>query len=65
MLNAIASHIRSYLTKIGQCPFGDAAQTGDGGKVKIENSIAVLKPMRNGSVEVPVDDPLRLFQLSL
>ena len=47
MLDAISTHIRSYLTKIGQCTLGDTGQTGDGGKVKIENGVAVLEPMRN------------------
>ena len=65
MFDAISTHICPYLSKIGQCTLGDAGKTGDGGKVKIENGIAVLEPMRNCTVEVSVNDPLRLFQFSL
>ena len=65
MLDAISTHIRSYLTKIGQCTLGDTGQTGDGGKVKIENGVAVLEPMRNCAIEVSINDPLRLFQFAL
>lgn len=65
MFHAIASPVRSYLTKIGQYQFSNTGQAGDGEKVKIENRVAVLKPMRKGTIEVAVDNPLLLFQFAL
>ena len=65
MLDAIASYIGACLTKISQYTLGDTEQAGDGGKVKIENSIAVLEPIRNSTIKVSINDLLWLFQLTL
>lgn len=65
MLNTVATHIRPHLAEVSKCSFGDPGQAENSGEIKIENCVAVLKPMGNGAVKVAVDNPLWLFQLTL
>ena len=61
-LRTALAHIRPYFAIGGNHPFQHTQQAGKTGKVQIDDRIAAFDPLRHGTVEIAVHDPLLFLQ---
>lgn len=62
---AVSAHIFPCFSVVFQNSFGDSEKTLDGGKIEIENGVAILKAFFEGAFIVSVDYPAFFQKLTV